>query len=300
MNLGYHSKLGKKFKNKFLEILNENGYELIDIFKENTSTLTNQVFHYTDETDVKINGNHYIGLSVITIFGEDLKKLNRDILIDLKEDILMDTRNGLNDKQKENIFHYCDDNTFVKEKYQSVLRTLQFEAFVIYTKGNSANMKKREYQLSYYKIFDSIMYKVLSRFKKNNNFIYPEENSKISAPKLRRTLSNMRGLPKFKLEIATKNEILLSIPDYILGIFRDCIKKDLTPNIKKLKDGQTLNEDNKLNEILDKIRLVVDLDNKAYYARQNSNRLNCLNINNSIIKEKIITYWTEIFSSSKH
>lgn len=280
--IGIEKDIGRAFKSKFLEILCKYEYDLTDIFKEAPSKLNDQVFHYTDETDIKINGNHYIGLSVVTIFGEELKEKNRIALKSLKEDIITDLRNGLNNEERERIFHYCDDNTYVKEKYQSILRTLQFEAFVIFTKGNSANMRQREYQQSYYKIFNSIMYKILSRFKNNNNFIYPEENSKISAQKLRDNLSNMIGLPKFKLEVATKDEILLSIPDYILGIFRDCIKKDLTPNIEKLKNGQTLNEDNKLNGILEKIRLVVDFDNKKYYARQNSNHLNCISINKEI------------------
>ena len=63
------------------------------------------------------------------------------------------------------------------------------------------------------------------------------------------------------------------------------INKDLTENIAKLKEGQTIKEDTKLNEILDKVRLVVDLSNSKYYARQNSNRLNCIDINKSIISD---------------
>jgi hypothetical protein len=305
--MGIEKDIGRNFKNKFLKILCKYEYDLTDVFKEAPAKLNDQVFHYTDETDIKINNNHYIGLSVVTIFGEDLKNNNTIVLNDLKEEIVTDIRNGLNQKQRENIFHYCDDNTYVKEKYQSTLRTIPFEAFIIFAKGNSKNMKKKEYQRVYYKIFDSIMYKVLSRFKQNNNYIYPEENSKISAEKLRNNLSNMRGISKFTLEIATKNEVLLSMPDYILGIFRDCIKSDLMPNIQKLKSGQTLNEDNKLNGILDKIRLVVDLDNQKYYARQNSNHLNCISMNKDIasniksptIIDKIKSAWHTVIEKFK-
>ena len=283
--IGIEKELGKKYKQQFLEILNNNGYTLSSIFKDAPKHLSDQVFHYTDETDIKINDKHYIALSVITILNEDVRKNNINKLNNLKEDIITDFRNGLNQKQRENIFHYCEDNTYVKEKYQAILRTLNFEAFIIFIQGDSSNMKKRKYQESYYKIFNSMMYKILRRFKRNHNYIYPEENSKISKEKLIYNLSKIKGLPKFKLEIATKNEILLSIPDYILGIFRDCIKKDLTENIAKLKDGQKIKEDTKLNEILDKIRLVVDLSNNKYYARQNSNRLNCIDINKAIISD---------------
>jgi hypothetical protein len=241
--IGIEKELGKKYKKQFLEILDNNRYTLFSIFKDAPNHLCDQVFHYTDETDIKINNKHYMALSVISILNEDVRQNNIEKLKILKEEIITDFRNGLNQKQRENIFHYCEDNTYVKEKYQATLRTLDFEAFIIFIQGDSSNMKKREYQKSYYKIFDLMIYNVLRRFKRNHNYIYPEENSKISKDKLIDNLSKIQGIAKFKLEIATKNEILLSIPDYILGIFRDCIKKDLTENIAKLKDGQRIKED---------------------------------------------------------
>jgi hypothetical protein len=280
--IGIEKEVGKKYKKQFLEILDNNRYTLFSIFKDAPNHLCDQVFHYTDETDIKINNKHYMALSVISILNEDVRQNNIEKLKILKEEIITDFRNGLNQKQRENIFHYCEDNTYVKEKYQATLRTLDFEAFIIFIQGDSSNMKKREYQKSYYKIFDLMIYNVLRRFKRNHNYIYPEENSKISKDKLIDNLSKIQGITKFKLEIATKNEILLSIPDYILGIFRDCIKKDLTENIARLKDGQRIKEDTKLDEILDKIRLAINLSESKYYARVNSNRLNCIDINKEI------------------
>ncbi|MGB5919258.1 reverse transcriptase family protein [Arcobacter sp.] len=280
--MGIEKDLGKKYKKKFLDILYKNGYKLNEIFEDSPKQLVNQVFHYTDESDIKINGKHYLALSVISIFTEDLKEDNKNKLTILKESIVNDLRNGLTSKQKNNIFHHTSDNTYVKEQYQRLLRTLDFEAFIIFIDGNSENMRKIEYQNAYYKIFDIIFYKILRRFKQYNNYLYPEENSKISINKLEENLKRLQGIPKFTINKATKNEILLSMPDYILGIFRDCIKEDLTEKCNKLKTGQTLNQANKLNEILDKIRLVIDVSNKKYYARQNHKRLNCMELNRQI------------------
>ena len=285
--MGIEKELGKKYKEKFLEILYKNSYHLNEIFEDSPKQLVNQVFHYTDESDIKINGKHYLALSVVSIFSEDLKESNKDKLITLKEDIVNDLRNGLNDKQRNGIFHHTSDNTYVKEQYQSLLRTLDFEAFIIFIDGNSNNMQKKDYQQTYYKIFNVIFYKILRRFKQYNNYLYPEENSKISINKLEENLKKLHGLPKFTISKATKNEILVSMPDYILGIFRDCIKEDLTEKYNKLKKGQTLNQANKLNEILDKIRLVIDLSNKKYYARQNNKRLNCMELNQQISSNSI-------------
>lgn len=281
--IGIEKELGKKYKNKFIEIISKNGYSLNEIFKDSPEQhLSNSVFHYTDETDIKINEKHYIGLSVVSIFTEELKEENQRKLNDLKDSIISDNRNGLNQQERENIFHYCEDNIYVKEKYTALLRTLNFEAFIILIHGDSKNMKKREYQNSYYRLFETIMYKVLRRFKKYNNYIYPEENSKISKQKLESRMENVKGLPQHKIEIVSKDNLLASMPDYILGIFRDCIKKDLTENINKLKDNQTLNEEKKLNEIVDKIRLVIDMSSSQYFARQNNKRLNCIEINKLI------------------
>ena len=284
--LGIEKELGKKYKTQFLDILERNNYKLKNIFKEAPLKLSNSVSHYVDETDIIIEKNQrYFALSVISIMDDDVKRQNIKNLEDLKNELTIDFRNGLSDSQKTKLFHYAEDNIYVKEKYIATLRGLSFEAFIIYINVEKIDLKKNGYQAAYYLLFNLIMYNVLRRYYRNNNIIFFEENTKISQTKLEEDLKDMRGIPKFKLFSANKNEILLSIPDYILGIFRDCIKKDLSKNMETLKEGQTLKEENKLNEILDKIRLVIDLTNSKYYARQEGNKLNCRELNEAIINE---------------
>lgn len=284
--LGIEKELGRKYKNQFLTILERNNFKFTNIFKEAPLKLFNSVTHYIDETDVIIEDKQrYFALSVVSIMDDDVKRLNIQKLEDLKKELLTDFRNGLTNAQKVKLFHYADDNIAVKEKYISNLRGLSFEAFIIYIKTESVGLIKADYQEIYHILFNVIMYKVLRRYYRNNNIIFFEENTKISQTKLENNLKNIRGIPKFKLYSANKNEILLSIPDYILGIFRDCIKKDLSKNIESLKEGQNLKEETKLNEILDKIRLVIDLTNSKYYARQEGNKLNCRELNQAIINE---------------
>jgi len=297
--IGIEKELGKKFKNSFIEILYKNDYQLSEIFEDSPEKLVNQVFHYVDETDVKINNKHYIALAVVSIFSEDVKRVNKAKLLDLKKKLSCDQRNGLTEEQKEKLFHYCEDNVYTKGMYQDLLRSLDFEAFIIFIEGSSSNMRKNEYKSAYYKIFDTIFYKILRRFNKYNNYIYPEENSKISVSQLEKNLLSIKKLPKFNIEKGTKTEVLLSIPDYVLGIFRDCIKRDLSENIKNLKKNQTLHEDNKLNEILDKIRLVIDYSKKINYARQSGMKLDCINLNQQIAG-KILNFEDEIDEKSYH
>lgn len=283
--LGIEKKLGKKFKLRFLKSIEENGVYLENLFMDAPEiSLTTNIFHYIDEAELVFQNKHYLALCVISVRGDKLNQSNKENIKKLKKDISLDFRNGLSDDDRTKLFHYCDNNILVKEKYISLLRELQFEAFIIFIKHDK-NMKKKEYQDNFYKIFNKLMYNVLRRYKTNNNYIYVEENSKISQNQLEKNLLNIKSLPKFKIQILSKKEILLSIPDYVMGIFRDCMKKDLSESISKLKSEQKLKEENKLNEIIDKIRLVIDLENSKYYSRQNKNRVTCREINKSIDNE---------------
>jgi hypothetical protein len=282
--LGIEKELGKKYQKEFLNILTEHDCDLSDIFMDAPSKSIDSVYHFIDETEILINGNHYLALSIVSIKNEELKNLNCQKLEKLKMEIISDYRNGLTNLDKENLFHYAENNIYVKEKYLIILRELQFEAFIIFTKNKQNNMKKNEYQKLYYLLSSKILFIILRRFSVYNNIISFEENSKISKNKLEKILTEINGLPKFTIHIATKDEILLSIPDYVLGIFRECMKKDLQKSIDKLKNNQSLNEEKKLNEIVDKIRLVIDVDNKKYYSRKDE-KVTCLGINKSIMKQ---------------
>jgi hypothetical protein len=73
----------------------------------------------------------------------------------------------------------------------------------------------------------------------------------------------------------------------MLGIFRDCIKEDLSSNILKLREGQMLYQEIELNKIIDKIRLIIDFTNENYYSRKNKLDVKILNkqiTNNTIIE----------------
>ena len=283
--LGIEKELGEKYKSQFLNILESNNIYLENIFMyppEQKETAKN-VYHYIDESDITFNdnGNHYLALTVVSIHDQKLKEQNKKSLESLKYEISSDFKNGLSSKAKTKLFHYSEDNISVREKYLSLLRKLPFESFIIFIKSEKL-MKKKEYQDSYYKMFNTIMQNILRRNKTDINYICIEQNSKISKNKIEENLLNLKTLPKFNIEVLAKEEILLSLPDYIMGVFRDCMKKDLSGLISKLKPEQTLKEENKLNEIIDRIRLVIDLDKSKYYSRQNKSKVTCRDINSSI------------------
>jgi hypothetical protein len=127
------------------------------------------------------------------------------------------------------------------------------------------------------------MKNILRRYRNNTNIITVEENSKISLKELEKIV-RVRGdfFPNTVIEKSGKDEILLSIPDYILGIVRDCMKENFSERLGKLKTEQKLKEDTKFCEVSDKIRLIADLTNNQFFTRQNNNKRDCLKLNEYI------------------
>jgi hypothetical protein len=285
--LGIEKSLGKKYQSDFINAIEENNIYLENLYMDAPHGKdTINTYHYIDESEFieKTTKKHYLILSLVSINGDFLKNSISDEITSLKNDLVIDLRNGLTNKQKEKLFHYVEDNIMVKEKYIPLLRTLSIEAYLMF-KFEDSKMDKKSYQNSYYSIFNSLVSNILRRYKNNTNQIIVEENSKISLEELKRiVLYKDHFYPITIISKGTKDDILLSIPDYILGIIRDCMKNDFSKKLEKLKAGQNLIEDTKFHEISDKIRLIADLNRSQFFTRQNNNRVSCIELNQYIHK----------------
>ncbi|MDX1807973.1 MAG: reverse transcriptase family protein [Sulfurospirillaceae bacterium] len=282
--VGIEKSLGKKYQSVFINILEDNDLCLDNIYMSAPQKKNNlSIYHYIDESETP--DKKTLILSLVSISGDFLKNVISGKLTSLQNDLVSDLRNGLTDTQRSKLFHYCEDNTMVKEKYIPILRELNIEAQLMFKSENESmdKMGKEVYQNNYYALFDSLMKNILRRYKNNTNIITFEENSKISLNKLKQIVL-IRGVffPNTVIEKSGKDDILLSIPDYILGIVRDCMKENFSARLGKLKIGQHLKEDTKFCEISDKIRLIADLTNNQFFTRQNDNRMDCLKLNEYI------------------
>lgn len=279
--LGIEKSLGKKYQSDFINILEDNNLYLENIYMDAPRKKSDlSTYHYIDESETP--DKKTLILSLVSISGDFLKNNITDRLTSLKSDLIFDLRNGLTDKHRNKLFHYCEDNIMVKEKYISILRELNIEVQLMF-KSEKESMDKEAYQNNYYAIFNSLMKNVLRRYRNSTNIIIVEENSKISLKTLEIIILK-RGnfFPNTVIEKSGKDEILLSIPDYILGIVRDCMKENFSERLGKLKTEQKLKEDTKFCEISDKIRLIADLTNNQFFTRQNNNKMDCLKLNEYI------------------
>ncbi len=279
--LGIEKSLGKKYQLDFIGVLEDNNLYLENIYMDAPQKKSNlSAYHYIDESETP--DKKTLILSLVSINGDFLKYTITDRLTSLKNDLVSDLRNGLTDKQRSKLFHYCEDNIMVKEKYIPVFRELNIETHIMF-KSENEQMSKETFQNNYYAIFDSLMKNILRRYKNSTNTIIVEENSKITLTKLQ-GIVHTRGnfFPNTVISKSGKDEILLSLPDYILGIVRDCMKEDFSEKLNKLKTGQKLKEDTKFFELSDKIRLIADLTNNQFFSRQNHNKIDCLKLNEYI------------------
>ena len=278
--IGIEKDLGEKYKKTFLEILKNNNCT-IDNASAKTFKVTTakRIFHYIDESEIIINADkQYLAICVVSIIGDSDKKKNIQKLYDLKNSFLIDARDEF--IEKEGLFHYTSDNTEIKIKVQDLLRGLEYEAFIIFDKFNK-KVAKEEYQELYYNLFSKVFNKILlNRFGDANNYICYEENSKISTNKLSSYLRNEKHSTKFQIEKISKEDILSTLPDYILGTFCSLAKEEKL--IEKIEDQKYPFTLRNLNKLSSKIRLIVDNNNKIYYSRQNNNKGNFLEINRNI------------------
>ncbi len=225
--LGIEKLLGQKYQSDFIRILKDNGRCLENIYMYAPEKKNDfYTYHYIDESESY--DKKTLILSIVSISGDFLKKIITDKLNSLKTDLVSDLRNGLSDKQRSKLFHYCEDSMTIKDKYMAVLRELNIETQIIF-KSENEQMSKEAFQNNYYAIFDSLMKNILQRYKNTTNTIIIEENTKIKLTKLENIADERVSFSqKIKIEKSGKNDILLSIPDYILGIVRDCMKEDFS------------------------------------------------------------------------
>lgn len=266
--IGIERALGRKLKTEFLSILAENDLRIEkilvgDIILSN-SRLKYQIFHYVDETEFTIGNNSYIALSVVSI-PETECNIAKEKLETLKNLIRTDRYSGIEKEKIEDIFHFSNDNIRTKEKYITLLKELQFEAFIAFTKYEGNYVKnKNVYQDNYYYIFQNLFYNILPKYKHYLNRIYYEVNSKISKKALIKSIQQCLSSKFDNITPAKKDNILLSIPDYILGFFRKCMKKELQ-----------LFEEYQFEEVHGKISFIIDIENKKYYSRRKLEKFNC-------------------------
>jgi len=144
---------------------------------------------------------------------------------------------------------------------------------MMFFKSYIAKMKFNEnkYDYVYYSLLKSILKNRVVKYKNRTLIIRYEQNPKITKKGIQSVVDSVlesiakdkkhiiKSLPE--VEEVTKDDLLVSIPDYSLGLY-------LTYSKEKKKDKPKKYILYRFEKIRSKIRLFIDLDNSTYFSRK--------------------------------
>jgi hypothetical protein len=222
----------------------------------------NKVYLYLDESQDDEEDHLYLcGTLVLSEYYDDIE---REVL-QTKEDLYIDQHIGISQKKRSKLLHHNDDNEEVRSKYVDVLRPLFFKSYF-----SRITLSNDDYSLQYHKLLKSILKYKFEKYKDRLFIIRFEQNSKISKFEVQKSVEQLleqvieKGKDRLPfspiIEEVSKEDSLISIPDYCLGCFLQYQKEKKSPQNAKFKITR-------FEKIRSKVRLAIDLDNSKYYSR---------------------------------
>ncbi len=225
------------------------------------------VYLYIDESQ---DGNQSDENSSLYLCASLILCEYKDTIVDdlkiTKEKLKNDQFVGLNKKSINKLLHYNDDNEEVRTKVTDQIRMMFFKSYIAKMK-----FKDHEYDNVYYSLLKSILKNRVVKYKNRTLIIRYEQNSKITKKGIQLVVDNVlesiakenkhiiKSLPE--VEEVTKDDLLVSIPDYSLGLY-------LTYSKEKKQDKPQKYILYRFEKIRSKIRLFIDLDNSTYFYRK--------------------------------
>lgn len=240
---------------------------------EYKSNLTdNVVYLYIDESQVgeqnKPGSSLYLCISLILSEDKD------DITSKLKETKKIFTNDqfmGVRKNAVNKLLHYNDDNDEVKLKFTDIIRMMFFKSYIATKKFNDDG-----YDNIYFILLKKLLKDRIVKYKDRVVVIRYEQNSKISekgfVSVVDGVLESIQKDNKYVIktspiiEETTKDDVLVSIPDYSLGLF-------LTYKKEKENENTAMFKIIRFEKIRSKIRLFIDLDSSSYYSRKSGNHI---------------------------
>lgn len=209
---------------------------------------------YIDETKFIKDDLEYLALSLVLVRDKANIEHIQEKLELLKRRLIGDQ--FLSHDEDDRLFHFTEDSMEIQPKLIEEIRDFSIKGYIAYYPLSEDSMKE-----TYLKI----LYKLLKdRVSKNityNMHLYYEENSSIKHPYIQGVLDNILSIHTEANIVAsktTKENILICLPDYLLGVFRD-----IADTSKKKQDYMYRNYE----KFRSKIRLIIDMKNDIFYDK---------------------------------
>lgn len=218
------------------------------------------IYFYIDESYDEIKNILLLSLVVVS---KDEDERTRESITKLKGNISTDQYIGIRSKNVKKIFHYTDDKPEIRNKLIDLLRLSHYKAYIAYKEMSES------YQETYRYLFYKLIKERIKKYSDNFIKIYYEQNPNISHQVLDnqvndiqlelKKISNAPSVYNIRCQVSTKDNVMLAIPDYTLGIFNGYSDKDNHNEYARLS----------FEKLRGKLRLIMDLDKNKYYSRHN-------------------------------
>lgn len=215
------------------------------------------VHFYIDETKFVKNNKKYLGLSLVLIRDEKhIKKIEKE-LASLKHELAIDQYLGHDENDR--LFHFTEDSAEIKPKLVDKIRDFNIRGYIAYNEFQDNGDFKNKYLEILFKLLNDRIVK----YKHCEIHVFYEEQSEIKQKDVQfilDTISRKYNVKNISIQKATKANILLCLPDYLLGVFRD-----ITDSTKKQFDYMRRN----FEKFSNKIRLIIDMEEDVFYHKKN-------------------------------
>ncbi len=214
-------------------------------------------YYFIDESIFDFNETKYFALVCVTLNKTSCQSM-ADALSQVKAKLKSDQFLGIRKSAK--LLHYTDDNLTIRQEVIELLRFEEFNAYIAFIKYNQS-----KYEENYLLLLRKILKDRILSDKKSLIYINYEQNRQISKEKFIYTVEHIIDNVKKteatiimpEIKVISKEEILVTVPDYILGLFGTYCKKDV-PGFQLLQ----------FEKIRSKIRLIIDTDKDIFYDRK--------------------------------
>lgn len=225
------------------------------------------IFFFIDESGEGLHTKGFAAICAIVITNPE--EVSSQIS-SLREDILHDLRfQGILGRLSTDGFHYTSDHREIKNVFIPFLRTLTFQAYICFDPNISNNISMNT-------IYDRLLGKLLKdrlREHKTDEIVIcfeqhgrPERRLKEIGDLVNTKIEEINLSDKkpfrgnVKVIYGTKEDVCLSIADYICGVFKAYFEKGSESETPQKRDFEDLRM---------KIRCIHDILNNKFYDRRN-------------------------------
>jgi hypothetical protein len=239
-----------------------------DDLEPSYSSLENRDIRYIvffiDESEVEYEGKKGLALSIVQT--EDCNIIDVNTAKILREHLADPFAGGKKKELEKKKMHYVDANEDLRKKYIDYISMSPFKGYLAYGKLGSHG----DYEGLYLRLLEGLLSDRLMGCDGNAVLMVFEENSKISSERLKQTVggiyaalektNNRRPVSAPKVLIGKKDEYLsFAVPDFLLGVWGDYIKKQDTSG-----DRAKLH----FERLRDKYRIILDTDRGIVFSRK--------------------------------